>query len=72
MTWFDMDFKYRKEVCGSSVIPALWKLKQEDSEFKAILGHTLRPCLRKPKEKRERKRKKKKKERKEGIHLAYF
>jgi hypothetical protein len=25
--------------CGTPVIPALWRLKQEDLEFKVILGY---------------------------------
>jgi hypothetical protein len=30
-----------------SVIPALKNLRQKDSEFKAILGYTVRLCLKK-------------------------
>jgi hypothetical protein len=29
------------------LIPALWRLRQEDHEFKANLGYTGRPCLNK-------------------------
>jgi hypothetical protein len=33
------------------VIPALRKLRQEDLEFKASLGYTVRPCPPAPKKK---------------------
>jgi hypothetical protein len=29
------------------VITALWRLRQEDGEFKANLGYLTRPCLKK-------------------------
>jgi hypothetical protein len=46
------------------VILALGRLRQENLEFKANLGHTVKTCLKKGKRKRERK--KRKKEGKEG------
>jgi hypothetical protein len=33
----------------TSRIPALGRCRQEDHEFKAILGSVARPCLKKPK-----------------------
>jgi hypothetical protein len=31
------------------VIPALWRLRQEDCELEAILSYIVRPCLKKKK-----------------------
>jgi hypothetical protein len=39
------------EVCPTPVIPALWRLRQKDGEFKDSLGYMTRPCLIKPKKK---------------------
>jgi uncharacterized protein (UPF0210 family) len=37
---------------GIRYIPALGKLRQENFEFKAILGYMAKPCLQKKKKKR--------------------
>jgi hypothetical protein len=39
------------------VIPAFWRLKQEDQEFKARLDCLMRLCLKKQNKKKERKKK---------------
>lgn len=40
--------------CHLPVIPALGRLKQEDGEFKAGLGYTLKPIFLKKKKKKEK------------------
>jgi hypothetical protein len=52
-----------------SVISALGRLKQEDHEFEASLGCTVRPCL---KNKTKQKQGKKKKKKKALLNLSLF
>jgi hypothetical protein len=53
-----------------SVIPALQRERQEDSEFKVSLGYMLRSCVKKPKRKKREKRKKRRKEGRKGIPMC--
>jgi hypothetical protein len=34
------------------IIPILWRLRQGECEFEAILGYAVRHCLKKPKKKK--------------------
>jgi hypothetical protein len=43
-------YSFCTKISKSSVIlaiPALWRLRQEDEEFKGSLGYIARPCLKK-------------------------
>jgi hypothetical protein len=37
---------------GTSIIPTLWRLRQEGSKLEASLDYTVKPCLKKKKRKK--------------------
>jgi hypothetical protein len=50
----------------TSIIPAVRRLRQEDLEFKASLGYTAKPCLKKENKKKRKEKEKEKKRRHRG------